>query len=199
MNTFDAIKNRRAINYFDPSHRPLKSDIKKLMTHVLLSPTSFNIQNWRFVIVTDKKLRQKIREISWDQAQMTEASFLVVFCGNLHAWKDAERCWKNAPAKVRQHMVATIKMIYSKDKQLQRDEAVRSCAIASQTLMLGAKAMGYDTCPIVGFDVKKISKLIKLPNKYLVTMIVAVGKKIREPWPRPGQLSYKEVVKENGF
>ncbi len=199
MHTFDAIKTRRAVNYFDAAHKSSKSEIKKLMQHVILSPTSFNIQNWRFVVVTDKTMRQKIREASWDQAQMTDASFLVVFCADLNAWKKADRCWRNAPPKVRKNMVATIKMIYSRDKQLQYDEGIRSCGIAAQTLMLAAKPMGYDTCPMVGFDVKKVSKLIRLPKQHIITMIIAVGKKSKDPWPRSGQLALNEVVKENHF
>ena len=199
MHTFDAIKKRRAVNYFDSSHRPLRSDIKKLMRHVLLSPTSFNMQNWRFVIVTDANLRKKIKEAAWNQAQITEASFLVIFCADLNAWKKADRCWRKAPLGVRKNMVAVIKRIYGRNKQLQYDEAIRSCGIAAQTLMLAAKAMNYDTCPMVGFDAEKIAKFIKLPKDHLVTMIIAVGKKIKEPWPRSGQLALKEVVKENTF
>lgn len=199
MHTFDAIKKRRAVNYFDSSHRPLKSDIKKLMKYVILSPTSFNIQNWRFVVVTDANLRKKIREAAWNQAQITDASFLVIFCADLNAWKKADRCWRKASLRVRKNMVATIKCIYGRNKQLRYDEALRSCGIAAQTLMLAAKAMNYDTCPMVGFDAQKTAKFIKLPKYHLVTMIIAVGKKIKEPWPRSGQLALKEVVKENTF
>ena len=199
MHTLEAIKKRRAVNHFDSTHRMTKRQIRELMAYVLLSPTSFNIQNWRFVVITDPVLRKKIRLVSWGQSQMTDASFLVIFCADLNAWKSAERCWRNAPLKVRRNMVATIKMIYSRNKQLQRDEAIRSCGIAAQTLMLGAKAMGYDTCPMVGFDVKKVGKLIKLPKNHIVSMIIAVGKKIRDPWPRPGQLPLKEVCFTNQF
>ncbi len=199
MHTFDAIKKRRAVNYFDSFHRPLKSDIKRMMQHVILSPTSFNIQNWRFVVVTDAQLRKKIREVAWNQAQITDASFLVIFCADLNAWKMADRCWRKAPLRVKRNMLAAIKFIYGRNKQLQYDESIRSCGIAAQTLMLTAKAMDYDTCPMVGFDVKKVAKLIKLPRHHVVTMIIAVGKRIKEPWPRSGQLALKEVVKENTF
>ncbi len=199
MHTFDAIQKRRAINYFDASHRSPLGDIKKLMKYVILSPTSFNMQNWRFVIVTDTALRRKIREASWDQSQITDASFLVVCCADLNAWKKADRCWRNAPVQVKKNMLAAIRLIYGRNKQLQRDEAIRSCGIAAQTLMLAAKAMNYDTCPMVGFDAIKIAKLIKLPKQHLITMIIAVGKKLKNPWPRSGQLELNEVMKKNTF
>jgi nitroreductase len=199
MDTLTAIKLRRSVSHYDSTHRMTNKDIRKLMSYVILSPTSFNIQNWRFILVTDSVLRKKIRDLSFNQKQITDASLLVIFCGDLMAWKNPEKCWVKAPADVKKRMVATIKDIYSKDKQLQRDEAIRSCGIAAQTLMIAAKSMGFDTCPMVGFDAKKLGKLIKLPRHQVIAMMVAVGKKIREPWPRPGQMSLDQVAFYNHF
>jgi nitroreductase len=199
MDTLTAIKLRRAVSHYDAAHRMSRKDIQTLMSYVILSPTSFNIQNWRFILVTDLALRKKIRDLSFNQKQITDASLLVVFCADLMAWKNPEKCWAKAPKAVKERMVATIKAIYSKDKQLQRDEAIRSCGIAAQTLMIAAKSMGFDTCPMVGFDAEKVGRLIKLPKNHIVSMMVVVGKKIREPWPRPGQLSLKRVTFENHF
>ena len=51
---------------------------------------------------------------------------------------------------------------------LQRDEAQRSIGMAMQTLMLAAKAIGYDSCPMIGFDIDKVAELINLPSDYVV-------------------------------
>ncbi len=82
---------------------------------------------------------------------------------------------------------------------LQRDEAQRSIGMAMQTLMLAAKAMDYDSCPMIGFDIDKTAALIHLPNDHVMGPMVAIGKGIKEPWPKPGQLSLDEVVLENTF
>ncbi len=79
MNVSTAIKSRRAIKAFDPSHRISKDETEQLMSLALLSPTSFNIQNWRFLIVCDPELRRQIRAVAWDQAQVTDASLLIVY------------------------------------------------------------------------------------------------------------------------
>jgi nitroreductase len=76
---------------------------------------------------------------------------------------------------------------------------MRSCGIAAQTLMLAAKAMGYDSCPMDGFDFDAVAKLIKLPEGHIVTMFVAIGKGTKEAWERPGCFEYDQVVIENTF
>ena len=65
--------------------------------------------------------------------------------------------------------------------------------------MLAAKAMGYDSCPMDGFDFDAVGRLIDLPEDHAIAMFVAVGKGVTAPWPRPGQLEMHEVVRENGF
>ena len=76
---------------------------------------------------------------------------------------------------------------------------MRSCGIAAQTLMLAAKALGYDTCPMIGFDPDAVAKLINLPEKYVVAMLVVVGKAEKPARVRGGQLPMTEVVIENKF
>lgn len=200
MDVFEAIEQRRAVKHFDPHHQMTEEEIKKLMSTVLLSPTSFNIQNWRFVLVRDPELRKKIRECAWNQPQVTDASLLVVLCADLKAWeKQPERYWRNAPEEVRNFVVPAIDQYYRGRELVQRDEAMRSCGIAGQTLMLTAKAMGYDTCPMVGFDFDAVGKLINLPSDHIIAMMIAVGKAIKPAWPRPGQLDYEEVVIQDRF
>jgi nitroreductase len=98
MHVNEAIKLRRSIKHYDPKHVMTKEEIHTLLSNAVLSPTAFNIQNWRFVVVTDKALRQKIREVSWGQAQVEEASLLIVLVADLMAWnKEPGRYWKDAP------------------------------------------------------------------------------------------------------
>jgi nitroreductase len=122
-----------------------------------------------------------------------------VFCADLKSWEQPSRYWINAPKEVQEFMVPAIDDYYRGKKQVQRDEAIRSCGIAAQTLMLAAKAMGYDSCPMDGFDFDKVAELIKLPDDHVIAMFVAIGKGIKEAWPIPGQLTLDEVVIENSF
>ena len=76
---------------------------------------------------------------------------------------------------------------------------MRSCGFAAQTIMLAAKSMGYDTCPMEGFEYDKVGKLINLPSDHIISMMVVVGKAAKEANPRGGQLPLSEVIFENKF
>ncbi len=200
MNVTQAITERRSVKAFDPQHRISEQEINQLMSLAMLSPTAFNIQNWRFVLVTDPVLRQQIRAASWNQAQVEEASLLIVLTADLNAWaKQPERYWKNAPKAASDVLVPMIGQYYQSNDQVQRDEAMRSCGMAATTLMLAAKEMGYDTCPMDGFDFAAVSKLLNLPADHIPTMFVVVGKALKAAAPRGGQLAMDEVVVYNQF
>ena len=200
MKVTDAIQQRRSIKGYDPEHRISEAEIEQLMQLTLLSPTAFNIQNWRFVLVRDPALRKQIRAASWDQAQVTDASLLVILTANLKAWEeDPSRYWKDAPQALSDYLVPAIDNYYRNKEQVQRDEAMRSCGMAATTLMLAAKEMGYDSCPMDGFDFDAVGQLIKLPEDHVISMFVVIGKQIREPWPRGGQLAMNEVVITDQF
>ena len=127
MNTLDAIEQRRSVKHYDASHAMSEAEIRQLMELALLSPTSFNIQNWRFVVVTDPELRQALRAASWNQAQVTDASITVILCADLNAAsKEPARYWRTAPPEVQEKLVPMISGFYEGKDQLQRDEAMRS-------------------------------------------------------------------------
>ena len=200
MKTIEAIQSRRSVKHFDANHTMTVQEVNEILSLAILSPTAFNIQNWRFVVVDDPALRQKIREISWDQSQVTDTSLFIILCADLKAWeKEPERYWANAPKEVKEFMIPAIDNYYRGKDQVQRDEAMRSCGIAAQTLMLTAKSLGYDSCPMDGFDFEKVAELIHLPDDHIIAMYVAIGKGTVEAWPRPGQLSLDDVLVKNKF
>ena len=200
MNTLDAIAARRAIKHYDPSHRMTDEEIKTLLTAALQAPTAFNIQHWRFVTVIAPEVRKQIRAVAWDQTQVTDSSLLVVLCADKDAWKkDAARYWKDAPQPVQDFLVPAIGQYYDGRDQVQRDECMRSCGMAGMTIMLAATAMGYDSCPMDGFDFDAVAKIIQLPEDHVISFMIAVGKGTQPAWRKPGQLPYEEVVIQNTF
>ena len=200
METKDAIKLRRSVKYYDSTHKLTDDEITELLSLTALSPTAFNIQNWRFVVVKDPELRSEIRKAAWDQAQVTDSSLLVILCADLKAWeKSPNRYWQNATQEVQDFILPAIDNYYREKDQVQRDEAMRSCGIAAQTLMLAAKSMGYDSCPMDGFDFSAVANLINLPDDHVISMFVAIGKGTTDAAPRAGQLALDEIVIENSF
>jgi nitroreductase len=199
METITAIKERRSVKHYDPNHEMSEAEIKALLELALLSPTSFNMQNWRFVVVTDPEKRAAIQAAAWNQAQVTEASITILLCAKLNAYEEAGRYWVHAPQPVQDMLVPMIAPFYQNNAELRRDEAMRSIGIAAQTLMLTAKSMGYDSCPMIGFDPEKVAEIIDLPENHVIGMMLTVGKALKDANVRSGQLPYDEVVFRDGF
>ncbi len=195
-----AITDRRSVKHYDPDHRLSDADVETLVNNAILAPSSFNIQHWRFVRVTDTDLRRELRTHAWDQAQVTDASELFVITADVNAWqKQPERYWRHTDADTQNTIVGMLTDFYQGREWIQRDEAIRSGAFAAQNLMLSAKAMGLDSCPMIGFDQEKVSELIRLPEDHVIVMMVAVGLAKTPARPRGGQLSVTEVMVKNRF
>ncbi len=200
MDTFEAIQSRRAVKHFDPEHSLNPNETRRLLEAAMLSPTAFNMQNWRFVVVSNPGLRQDLRAVGYDQAQITDASLLIYVVMDKTAHSDRpERYWKDADPEVGELMVHMMGGFYADNDSLVRDEGHRSCGIAAQALMLAARSMGYDSCPMIGFDFKATGELINLPGTHEISMAVAIGKALSPARPRPGQLPYEEVVIHDRF
>jgi len=200
MEVLEAIRSRRAVKHFDPNHVITKEERRILLESALQAPTSFNIQHWRVVEVSEEKLREEIYAAAWNQAQVKEASLLFVICADLKAYaKEPARYWQNAPSEVQEMLVPMIEPFYDSNERLQRDEAMRSVGIFAQTLMLAAKGLGYDSCPMIGFDAESVPKCIQLPDDHAIGMMLTVGKALKPAWPKPGQLPLEDIFIENMF
>ncbi len=200
MNVSIAIMERRAEKMFDPSFTISDGQVAELLEKAILSPTAFNIQNWRIVRVKDPALRQKIREVAWNQDKVTDASLLFVLCADLNAWaKEPARYWAGAPQMYQEMLIPAIDAYYRDKPQVQRDEAMRSCGLIAMSIMLLAQEQGWHSCPMDGFDFDAVGKLINLPDDHTVCLMVTVGKRTQESFPRTGKLPLHEICIENTF
>ena len=102
-------------------------------------------------------------------------------------------------AEVQDILGPALKPFYDGKPELTRDEGIRSTALAGMTLMLAAKGMGYDSCPMVGFDFDAVAKLINLPANHALSFMIAVGKETQGAWPRGERLPDSTVVIEDKF
>ena len=200
MDTFEAIRSRRAIKKFDDTYKMTDEQIDTLMNLTILSPTSYNQQNWRFITVTDQSIKDKISVAARNQPQPSDGSLVIILCGNLNAWNENPlRYWKNSTSEKQEHVKNALRVKYAENPQNQRDEAIRSCGFAGQTIMLAARQMGLDSCPMVGFEYDELAKIINLPDDHLIVLMIVVGKAAEPANPRGGQLAKDEVVFKNKF
>jgi nitroreductase len=200
MKTIEAIQKRRSIRHYDPTFKISDKEIKELIELAILSPSSYNIQHWKFVVINDLKLRNEIKDAAYGQAQVTDASSLILVVTDIKAWeKNMIDKWKNVPKEIGDFMATSAHQFYLNREQLQRDEAIRSASFATQTLVLAATAKGYESGVMIGFDFDKVSELINLPENFVISNFVVIGKGIQDAHPRGGQISTENVIIENRF
>jgi len=200
MNVKETIEARRSVKHYDPDHVMPEEDLAELIRLTKLAPSSFNMQNYRILVVRDAEVRQQIRAAAWDQPQVTDASVLFILCADLTAHQEnPSTYWAHAPQEVQDILGPMIQPFYEGKDTLIRDEAMRSSALAGMTLMLAAKDMGYDSCPMIGFDGEKVAELINLPQHYALSFMIPVGKQAQPGWERGDRLPDDRVVAYDKF
>ncbi len=200
LDIFSAIRQRRAVKHFDAQHvMPLEAQ-NTLINLAQQTPSSFNIQHWRLVRLVSPSVRMAVREAAWGQEQITDASLVLVLCADIQAWqKSPQRYWETAPQATQDILLPMIAQFYQDRPQVQRDEALRSVGLIAQTIMLAAQGLGYDSCPIIGFDADVVSNIIRLPQDHLIGMIITIGKASKPAHAKGGFLPISDILMDDGF
>jgi nitroreductase len=185
MDYREVIEQRRSIKSFDSDKTISEAELKELFEEVILSPSSFNLQHWHFIAVTDPGQKSKLKDAAFGQTQVESSSATVVVCGKLDAYKDVDS--------------DRIQGFYEGKDQLIRDEAIRSASLAAMTLMYSAKNRGYDSGPMIGFNQEAVSELVNMPENYIPVMLLVIGHNKDNPGPRGPRKPVEEVVKLNSF
>ena len=196
MEISQALTQRRAVKRYDEEYAIPEATVREILSKAILSPTAFNIQHWRFVWVRDPEQRRRIREVGWNQEKITEASVLLVLTADTKAWEPhrAPRYYEGAPQAVIDYAMPAIDAYYRGKPQVERDECFRSMGMAAMSIMLLATDYGYDCCPMVGFDFDAVGRLINLPKDHVVGMMISIGRRTKDPYPRVGKLPLDEVL-----
>ncbi len=195
----DIAQQRRSVKSFNPDRSITDDELHQLFTIVTLSPSSFNLQHWRFVVIRDAKIKAELRKASWNQEQVEKASAVVTVAGKLNAYDDAEKIFSDAPDNVREQMVKMTHGFYADKPQIQRDEAIRSGSLAAMSLMYAATDMGLASGPLIGFDPVQISQILSLPESLIPVVMIVLGEQVGDMRPRSQRLSLSEVVKLESF
>jgi len=169
-------EQRHSIRRYEPGLTIDDATLRQIFTLVQRSPSSFNLQHWQFVVVRDSARKQQLRGLAYGQQQVEDCAAAVLVCGRLDAYEDAARLYAEAPPEMRDKFVPMIGGVYRDQPALQREEAIRSGALAAMSLMYAAKHLGWDSGPMIGFDAGKVSALLGLPATVIPVMLVTVGK-----------------------
>ncbi len=180
-----ALKWRYATKLFDAFKKISDKDWKTLEQALVLTPSSYGLQPWRFLVIQDQALLEKLVPLSWNQRQVADCSHYVVFGAKMDVtMEDIER-WIRRMAEVRSVPVESLEIYRSwmvKDlvqgprHQVIGEWAARQCYIALGNLMTSASLLGIDTCPMEGIEPPKYDELLGLPAQgYQTVVACAVG------------------------
>ncbi len=176
---------RYAAKKFDAAKKVSPENWKTLEQALILSPSSYGLQPYRFVVITNKELRLKLRECAYNQPQVTDASHLVVFAAKTKITAQDVEEYIALISKTRG--VAPEKLAGFKDTMMGdlvngprskdiKNWAARQCYIALGNLLTSAALLGIDACPMEGIDPPKFDEILELPKAgYAAVMAAAVG------------------------
>ena len=168
--------SRRSVRQYEPGVAIGDDELRAIFAEVVLSPSSFNLQHWRFVVVRDAARKQALRKLAFGQAQVEHCAAAILVCGQLDAHEDAARIYAGDEPASRDKYVPMIGAVYAGQPALQREEAIRSGALAAMSLMYAARNRGWDSGPMIGFDAAKVGALLELPANVVPVILVVVGR-----------------------
>ncbi len=179
---FKVAAERHSVKQYDPSVKMSEQEIKELLEIATKAPSSWNLQHWKFLVINDQAAKEKLLPIAYNQQQVVQASAVIAVLGDLEANKNAEAVFGPAvsagqmPEEVKNSLIGQIEYVYTNIPNAPRDEAIRNASLAAMQLMLAAKAKGYDTCPMGGYDPVRLVSEFGIPSRYLPVMLITVGK-----------------------
>ena len=194
------VAERHSVRHYEPGITIDDDELRAIFAEVILSPSSFNLQHWQFVVVRDAERKRTLRGMAYGQAQVEQCAAAIVVCGKLDAHEDAARIYADADVDQRAKYVPMIEGAYRDQPVLQREEAIRSGALSAMSLMYAAKNRGWDTGPMIGFDAGRVAALLELPATVVPVMMVVLGHAAdgRQP-PRGYRRPLAEVVHLESF
>ncbi|MDY0885928.1 nitroreductase family protein [Dongia soli] len=196
----DCILSRSAAKYYDPAARLSDDQIRELVRIGTTAPTSFHLQNWRFIAVRTPEAKARLRPIAWDQPAITEAAVTFIICGQLadsSVIPDRLAPLVEAgimPAKMVPEWEIPARDLYMAFPQRRRDEAVRTGTFGAAAMIYAARSLGLGSTPMIGFDADAVHQAFGLAEDEVPVMLLAVGPERAGNWPQKPRRPVAEVL-----
>jgi len=183
MDIIQTIRERRSINFFEPGKAIPENTLRELLEIANLSPSSFNLQPWKVIVVRDPERKKTLRACAFNQPNVEEASAVLIMVAdprgleeNLDRMLDSWVELGYLKPEMRGTYADMARNIQSTEESLKRKIfAVKNTSLFAMNLMLAAKGLGLETHPMDGFDEDCVKKEFGVPADKIIPMLVAVG------------------------
>ncbi|PHI46335.1 nitroreductase family protein [Bacillus halotolerans] len=191
----EIMKGRRSIRNYDPTVKISKEEITEILEEATTAPSSVNAQPWRFLVIDSTEGKEKLAPLaSFNQTQVTTSSAVIAVFADMNNADYLEEIYSKAvelgymPQEVKDRQIAALTAHFEKlPAQVNRETILIDGGLVSMQLMLTARAHGYDTNPIGGYDKENIAEAFGLDKeRYVPVMLLSIGKAADE-----GYASYR--------
>jgi nitroreductase len=196
----ECILGRRATKYYDSAVTLSDDRIRELVRIGTTAPTSFHLQNWRFIAVRTPEAKARLSPIAWNQPAITEAAVTFIVCGQLadsSVIPDRLSPVVEAgimPANLVPDWEIPASGLYQDFPQRQRDEAVRTATFGAAAMVYVARSWGLGSTPMIGFDDKAVHREFGLAEDEVPVMLLSVGAERPGNWPQKPRLPVADVL-----
>ncbi|MFC3802981.1 nitroreductase family protein [Cohnella sp. GCM10012308] len=198
------VRDRHSVRQYDPNWTISESELKEILAEASLAPSSSNTQSWRFLVFHDKELQQKLLPIAFNQQQIVDSSAVIAVLADREGFKRLGQINDIAVEKgimprefADQYTERSLTMYGNLSADKQTHIALVDGGLVSMQIMLSAKARGYDTVPMGGYDAAKLAEEFGIPETLVPVMLIAVGK-AAAPGRATARLPLEEITFWNG-
>jgi nitroreductase len=196
----DCIASRSTAKYYDTAATLSDDEIHELVRIGTTAPTSFHLQNWRFIAVRTPEAKARLSPIAWSQPAITEAAVTFIVVGQLadsSVIPDRLAPLVEAgimPAAMVPEWEIPARDLYAEYPQRQRDEAMRTGTFGAAAMIYAARALGLGSTPMIGFDAEAVAREFGLARDEVPVMLLTVGKERPGNWPQKPRRPVTEVL-----
>lgn len=202
---FNVLNERRSVRKYDSSFVISPEEIREILEIATKAPSSSNMQPWRFLVVTDPELKKKLHPIAFNQQQVLEASAIVIVLGDLEMYSLSDKIYGAAveagymTEEVANNFMANSTEYYtSLTPERLKEIVVFDTGLVAMQIMLTARAKGYDTVPMGGYNRDQVKELFQISDRYLPTLMLPIGKAAADGHPTT-RLSVDDITFFNGL
>ncbi|AOV07390.1 nitroreductase family protein [Sporosarcina ureilytica] len=194
----EIVYGRRSIKEYDPSVKISREEMSEIIAQASTAPSSINMQPWRFLVIDSEEGKEKLAPLSrFNKDKVMSSSAVIAVFADLNNFDYAEEIYGTAvelgymPQEVKEAQLNFLTPLYENltDEQM-KDIILLDAGLVSMQLMLVARAHGYDTNPIGGYEKDQIAKAYGMDkDRYIPVMLITIGKAVNE-----GYKSYRLPV-----
>jgi len=194
------IRERHSVRKYDASFKIPREEIEEILSEAILAPSSSNLQPWRFIVIDDQEVKKELRQIANNQEQVETSSAIIAVLGDKEMYHNIEKVYRSnyeagfMNLETVEQIIQNSKNYYTQaSEEIRKNIASFDTGLVSMQLMLIAKAKGYDTVTMGGFDKEKFMKKFNISDRYMPIVLIAIGK-AAAPAYQTTRIPLKEII-----